>query len=244
MEAPTPPASLVPPTFAALHDAAAASVLALLPTTPHMEVEVPAPGGLNATGDGSASSARAAAAASVAVAAAIAAAVTAAGRPAALLPCDAVGRAAANKTGACGGGGDGDGGGGGGVGDGRGGGAAPPPRVLARAADAAAASVVVAVSPAGEAAWDALAALVPTVAAVVIVNGHLCRGLAPWAPAYAIKPLSGRGWLVCAHPVPGGWALVDRRGVPVRGEVDVLTQGRLRRPNLAAAWQALLAGEG
>ncbi|OSX79406.1 hypothetical protein BU14_0077s0026 [Porphyra umbilicalis] len=223
MEAPTPPASLVPPTFAALHDAASASVVALLPTTPHMEVEVPAPGGLNATGDGSASSARAAAAASVAVAAAIAAAVTAAGRPAALLPGARRRQRRRRRQWQRG---------------------APPPRVLARAADAAAASVVVAVSPAGTAAWDALAALVPTVAAVVIVNGHLCRGLAPWAPAYAVKPLSGRGWLVCAHPVPGGWALVDRWGVRVRGEVAVLTQGRLRRPDLAAAWQALLAGGG
>lgn len=227
---PPPSSSLIPPTFSALHAAATSSVVHLLGTgvaPPLLEVSVPGPGGLNASGDGSAASERAAAAASVAVAVAVAVGIAVAGRPACLLPCDAPCRAAAKAAAAAGGG-------------------APRVPTVVRLADVPAEAVVVAVSPAGEAAWDALAAAVsPTAAAaVVVVNGQLCSGLRPWVPAYAIKPISGRGWVVVAHPQPGGWVLVDGRGVRLPGEVEVLTQGRLTRPNVAAAWQALLAAGG
>ncbi|GAB0496656.1 hypothetical protein MMPV_007969 [Pyropia vietnamensis] len=224
-------ASLIPPTFAALHAAATASVVHLLGTgvaQPLFEVSVPTPGGLNASGDGSAASERAAAAASVAVAVAIAAGIAAAGHPVCLLPCDAPCRAAAKASAVA-----------------AAGGGAPMVPTVARLADAPSGVAIVAVSPAGEAAWDALAAAVPSAAtAVVVVNGQLCSGLRPWMPAYAIRPISGRGWVMIAHPDPGRWVLVNDRGVRLLAGVEVLSQGRLVRPNVAAAWQALLAAGG
>lgn len=156
----------------------------------------------------------------------MAAGIAATGRVACLLPCDAATHAAVAAA--------------------TGGGAAATAPTLSRLGDAPRGGVVVAIIPAGEAAWDALAAAVVAphgAVAVIIVIGQLCSGLCPWAPAYAIRPISGRGWVVAAHPNPGGWALVDRRGVRLPGGVEVLTQGRLRRPNLAAAWQALLSTE-
>lgn len=95
--------------------------------------------------------------------------------------------------------------------------------------------VVLAIQPAADEQWEYLEKLPQR---VVVLNGVFRNGLDWLTPVYYLKPCSG--WGVLCREWPGKYIAVSfRTGMALPGEIQVLQQGRIRRPNIPAVFQAL-----
>jgi hypothetical protein len=109
-----------------------------------------------------------------------------------------------------------------------------------RTADVGGAGVVIGVTPSASEEWAWLEVLCSSgIARVVVANGVFSNGVDWLEPVFYLKPCSGWGCLLRDWPSPFE-AVSARTGLPLSGvEITLLTQGRLRRPDLATASRLL-----
>lgn len=96
--------------------------------------------------------------------------------------------------------------------------------------------ILIAMTPAGDEEWNTLERLVTKNIhkdfAIVVANGLFRNGLDWLTPVFYAKPCSGWGTLLLEYPRPYEVYSARTGKVLQDIQVDVLTQGRIRRPNL------------
>lgn len=102
-------------------------------------------------------------------------------------------------------------------------------------------SVLIAVAPSAEEEWDFLEKLCKNEGRrVIIANGVFHNGLDWIEPIFYVRPCSGWGFLIREYP--GDWKAVSARTGKALDDIEItlLSQGRLRRPDLPTASKALM----
>lgn len=97
--------------------------------------------------------------------------------------------------------------------------------------------VVVGVAPSAEEEWNFLENIAGE-RCVVVANGLFNNGLDWLEPVFYVRPCSG--WGVLIREFPATWKAVSARtGGALSTQIALLTQGRIRRPDLPTASKAL-----
>lgn len=216
----------LPATYEGLYQrAAAAAKSALLSGVTAAEIEFPATPSLSRSGDGSRAAERAERAGNARLAAIVAQVVNESGKGAVVIAFDSRMAGAVRKEVA---------------------GSSVSVAMVGEdiVNECAEATVLVAAMPAAEEDWKRLEMAVGRGWAVIVCNGAFFNGLEWLEPVFHLKPCSGygtsTGFLLREYPAP--YVVVSSRtGEALEDlEVEVLRQGRLRRPDFQAVSTALM----